>query len=90
MHVDSTRVNIDPNRRFTKIKLRCLATNLDVHRWTMEFNDGSILDMSLHCLLDGTESKPVMIPGRLLKKVVVRYDPRRVTRRGRLEIWGQA
>ncbi len=82
-------VNIAPDRIFRKIKLRPLATDLDVCRWTMEFNDGSILDLSVPRLLEGTESKPVTITGKYLKRVIVRYDPGRVTRRGRLEIWGQ-
>ncbi len=83
------QVNLAPDRIFSKIKLRPLATDLDVDRWTMEFNDGSILDLSLPRLLEGTESKPVTITGKRLKRVVVKYDPRRVARRGRLEIWGQ-
>ena len=83
-------VNIDPDQIFRKIKLRPMATDLDVCRWTMEFNDGSILDLSLPRLLEGTESKPVSITGRQLKRVMVKYDPDRVTRRGRLEIWAQA
>ena len=40
-------------------------------------------------LLEGTESKPITISGKRLKRVVVKYDPRRVARRGRLEIWAQ-
>jgi len=83
------QVHIAPDRIFRKIKLRPLATDLDVSRWTMEFNDGSILDLSLPRLLEGTESKPITISGKRLKRVVVKYDPRRVARRGRLEIWAQ-
>jgi len=83
------QVNLEPDRIFRKIKLRPLATDLDVSHWTMEFNDGSILDMSVPRLLEGTESKPITITGKGLKRVVVKYDPRRVARRGRLEIWAQ-
>ena len=80
-------VNIFLDQSFRKIKLRTMATDLDVCRWTMEFNDGSILDLSLPHLLEGTESKPVSITGKRLKRVMVKYDPDRVSRRGRLEIW---
>lgn len=83
------QVDIHLNRIFNKIKLRTLATDLDVYRWTMEFNDGSILDLSLPRLLDGTESKAVTITGKMLKRIVVKYDSREVARRGRLEIWAQ-
>jgi len=83
------QLNLAPDRIFRQIKLRPLATDLDVYRWTMEFNDGSILDLSVPRLLEGTESKPVTISGKRLKRVVVKFDPRRVARRGQLEIWAQ-
>jgi hypothetical protein len=83
------QVNISPDRSFQAIKLRSFAADLDVRRWVMEFHDGSILDVSVNLLLEGTESKPVAIAGRRLKTVVVKYDPTGVARRGRLEIWGE-
>jgi hypothetical protein len=80
---------IRPDRAFQTIKLRSLAADLIVHRWILEFHDGTILNLAVTSLLEGSESKPLPIPGRRLTKVVVRYDATKVTRRGRLEIWAQ-
>jgi hypothetical protein len=84
------QVCIKPDCKYRNIKLRSLATDLDVHRCRLEFHDGTILDLPVNGLLKGTESKPMAIGGRRLKRVVVQYDASRVARRGRLEIWAQA
>ena len=85
-----SQVSITPDRNFQRIKLRSLGTDIDIRLWILEFHDGTILDLSVNCLLMGCETRPMPIAGRRLKRVVVKFDGSRVTRRGRLEIWAQA
>jgi hypothetical protein len=86
---EANQVSIRPDRNFQKIKLRSLGSDIDIYRWILEFHDGTILDLSVNLLLEGCESSPMRIAGRRLKRVLVRFDGSRVTRRGRLEIWAQ-
>ena len=65
------QVSIKPGRKYRNIKLRSPATDLDVRRWSLEFQDGTILDLPVNGLLKGTESKPMDIGGRRMKSVVV-------------------
>ena len=84
------QVTLRQAARYRLIKLRCRGVDVEVNRWTLRFEDGAILDLSVNCLLAGTESRPMLILGRRLRGVVVEYAPRWATRRGRLEIWAQA
>ena len=83
------QVTIRADRCLHGIKLRSINADIDVYRWVLEFQDGTILDLSVNCLLEGSESRPMPISGRQLKRIVVRFDARRFTRRARLEIWAQ-
>jgi hypothetical protein len=83
-------VSVGADRIFQRIKLRCLGSDIDVDQWILEFHEGTILDLSVNCLVEGSESQPVTIGGKRLKRVIVKFDGTRVRRRGRLEIWAQA
>jgi hypothetical protein len=84
------QIVVRPDRDFVNIKLRSMGTDIDIERWSLEFHDGTILVLSIHGLLAGTESRPLAIAGRILKRVVIRFDGNSVQRGGRLEIWAQA
>lgn len=86
---DRKRVPVGSNHTFRKIKLRCRGAEIDVKRWTLEFEDSTIVDLSVNYLPEGTESQPMSITGRRLTGVAVEYSARMCRRRGRLEIWAQ-
>ena len=80
-------IDLDPNNAFRLLKLRSHSVDVDVYRWILEFEDGSTQNLSVDCLLDGTESRPMMIAGRRLKGMLVEYDASLAARRGKLEVW---
>ena len=82
-------VVVSPCSRFRLIKLRSLGADVEICRWVLAFDNGSIQDLSVHRLLSGGESRPMSIAGRRLIGFVVDYDARQSGRRGRIEIWGQ-
>jgi len=85
----SGRLPMDPERSFRFIKLRSRHGDVEVYRWTLHFEDGSLQELSINCLFEGTESSPILVAGRRLKGMVVEYDAPRTTHRGVLEILAQ-
>jgi hypothetical protein len=71
------------------VKLKSPRVDIRIRRWALEFDNGSIQDFSLTCLLRGTESRPMTIAGRQLKRMVVEYEAREGAR-GALEVWARA
>jgi hypothetical protein len=80
---------MDPERSFRLIKLRSRRGDVEVYRWTLHFDDGTLQELSINCLFQGTESRPILIAGRRLKEMVVEYDAPRTGLRGVLEILAQ-
>ncbi|HXK04606.1 MAG TPA: hypothetical protein VMS37_19545 [Verrucomicrobiae bacterium] len=83
------RVDLDIGNGLCFVKLKSPLVDIRVFRWTLEFADGSIQDLSVGCLLAGTESRPMPVAGRRLKGMVVDYEMARGSRRGRLESWAR-
>ena len=82
-------LRLDPTNCFRMIKLRSRSVSVEVFRWTLQFDDGAIQELSVNCLFEGAESRPILIAGRRLKGMLVEYDAPKSTRRGQLEIWAQ-
>jgi hypothetical protein len=82
-------IAVSPCSHFRLIKLRSVGADVEVCRWVLAFDNGSIQDLSVHRLLSGAESRPMSISARRLIGAVVDYDARQSGRRGRIEIWGQ-
>src|SRR5437762_379333 len=83
------KVVVNPRGPFRLIKLRSLGADIEICRWVLAFDTGSIQDLSVHRLLRGDESRAMSTAGRRLTGVVVDYDARVAGWRGRIEIWGQ-
>jgi len=77
------------NENFSLVKLRSQGADVELYQWILQFDDGTIVDLSLTSLLEGTESRPMWIGGRRLRAVGVEYAPPSLKRRGRLEVWAQ-
>ena len=84
-----SRLPMNPERSFRLIKLRSRHGDVEVYRWTLHFDDGSLQELSINCLFQGAESRSILIAGRRLKEMVVEYDAPRTTQRGVLEILAQ-
>ena len=80
---------VSPDRSFRLIKLRSRQGDVEVYRWTLLFDDGTLQELSINCLFEGSESRPILIAGRRLNGMVVEYDVPRTKMRGVLEILGQ-
>jgi hypothetical protein len=78
------------DNRFRSIKLRSRKVDIEVYRWTLEFEDGTTQELPVKCLFDGAESRPLMINGRPLKGMVLEHDTLQAPGRGRLEVWAQS
>lgn len=83
------RINLDLNAGLRYVKLKSPLVDILVYRWTLEFEDGRIQDLSVGRLLAGTESRPMAIAGRRLKGMAVEYSLASGVRRGRLESWAR-
>ena len=81
-----SRLPVNPDANFQLVKLRSRRGDVEVYRWTLQFDDGSIQELSINCLFDGAESRPILVAGRHLKEMIVEYEAPRTTRRGVLEI----
>ena len=84
-----SRLPISPESSFRLIKLRSRQGDVEVYRWTLLFDDGTLQELSINCLFEGSESRPILIAGRRLNGMVVEYDAPRTKARGILEILGQ-
>ena len=81
--------NPDDQNGFRFIKLRSRGADVEIDHWTLEFDDGSVLDLSVNCLLSGTESRPMAVARRRLRRITVKYAALQSTGRARLEVWAQ-
>jgi len=84
------RVILGAAGRFRLVKLRSRGAEVEVYRWTLHFEDGAILDLSVNCLPEGIESHPMLIAGRRLMGMAVEYEVHRAGWGSRLEIWAQS
>jgi hypothetical protein len=82
------QVLLPPSRTFTGVKLRSPKIDVQICRWTLEFDNGSTEDFSVGCLLGGTESTPVMVD-QVLKRVIVDCQAQ-AGACGNVEIWAHA
>src|SRR5438309_9048100 len=51
-------VTLSPSRVFRNMNLRSAGADIDIRRWLLTFSDGSIQDLSLPCLLKGSDPAP--------------------------------
>ena len=79
-----------PRMKLRVVKLKSPAMDVQVRRWTLDFDDGSIQDLSIGCLLRGTESRSIVVAGRALKGMIVECKANECVRAARLEVWAQA
>jgi len=77
----------DAGYRF--VKLRATSLDVDVRRFTLEFGDGSLQDLSIGRLLRGCESRPMNFTGREWKGILVEYRLR-AGERGKIEVWARS
>ena len=82
-------IALDLVNDFRLVKLRSRFVDMQVSRWTVEFENGAIQDLSVGWLLRGTECRPVAIAGRRLKGMAVEYRAGAGARGGRLEVFAQ-
>ncbi len=85
----SNEVKVNRDNHFRSIKLRSRRADIEVYRWILEFEDGTTQELPVKCLFDGAESRPLMINGRPLKRMVLDHETLKAPRRGQLEIWAQ-
>ena len=88
--VGRNQVAVGSGAGFALIKLRPRGADVTIYRWTLRFEDGAIVDLSVNCLEEGKESRALTIAGRRLRSVAVDYEIRNPSWGRRLEIWAQS
>jgi hypothetical protein len=76
VHADPTQVSVMTYHNFKKIKLRSFGTDIDGHLWILEFQNGTVLDLSVNCLLEERESQFCSPCGKAVKEDRPRPKPR--------------
>jgi|SRR4051794_19004980 hypothetical protein len=80
-------IKVEPACDFSLLKLRSLSVDMEVSRWTVEFENGSLQDLSVGWLMKGTECRPMQVAGRRLKGMAVEYAAGARARAGMLDVF---
>jgi len=83
------QLELPPGTRWQRVKLRSPAKDVEVRRWTLLLHDGSIQDLSVGCLLQGTETRPILIAGRTVLAMTLDCQTRECARAVRVEVWAE-